>query len=289
MSLLVDRLDIVDDYASILEQDVMKISNLVLDMTVQDFVSNVLLAKRRNRGLFRNFKNLPQTTVFSHLFKPLSTEVQFIPGKHLVFIPLPLVNMFVDRVTLNDLQKYEVFSRLGYLIGRSLMRPLQLKQLKKQLNSEDNEVLKNFEDYLLTESPIRKFKGANLDLDLGSTNISINSRFADDGSLRLTWETYQKLTLHDLPMVNTDGSIAKSYFLGVAQQFCEAPKLTHELAIAMYTQTDLPNNLRVNSMMMNSNLFKDTFACPVGSVMNPVVKNHQFPFIDEDNFHTWAD
>lgn len=284
----IDRVEIVDNYPLILKQDANVVSNMVLYMSQQDFVANVLVLKRRTRTLYRNYRNLPNPTLFANLFNPLATEVQFIPGKNVVFIPLPVVNLFVDKVDVSDLQKYEVYSRLGYMIGQALMRPVELRKLKKLMKtSVENEDLKNFEDYLLTESPIRSFKGVDLELDLGSTNISMNSRFADDGSLRLTLDTYRKFAFEDVPLLTVEGSIAKTYFLSVAQQFCEAgqEQPVHDMAIGLYTKKDLPSYLRVNSMMMNSVAFKDTFSCPVGSVMNPVLKNQQFPFIDESNFN----
>lgn len=276
------KLDIVDNYPALLKQDSNVVSNMVLYMSPQDFVSNVLVLKRRTRTIHRNYHTLSKTTIFS---QKLAMEVQFIPGMNLLFVPLPLVNSFVDNVDLSDFQKYELYANLGYMIGQALMRPLELNQLKKLLLPE-NEDLKNYEDFLLTESPIRSFKGAPLQLDLGSTNISMNSRFADDASLRLTLETYekQKLKLNDLPFLNAEDSVLKTYFLGVAQQFCVAPQAPHDMVVQMYTQKHLPNHLRVNSMMMNSVAFKNTFSCPVGSVMNPVLKNQQFPYIDESNF-----
>lgn len=277
------KLDIVDNYPALLKQDSNVVANMVLYMSEQDFVSNVLVLKRRTRTLHRNFHNLSKTTLFSNQFNPLAMEVQFIPGMNLLFVPLPLVNAFVDNVDLSDLQKYELYANLGYMIGQALMRPLELNQLKRLLQPE-NEDLKNYEDFLLTESPIRSFKGLQLQLDLGSTNISMNTRFADDASLRLTLETYEKQKLKDLPFLNAEDSILKTYFLGVAQQFCVAPQAPHDMVVQMYTQKHLPNHLRVNSMMMNSVAFKNTFSCPVGSVMNPVLKNQQFPYIDESNF-----
>lgn len=288
--LKIDKLDVVDNYPAILKQDANVVSNMVLYMSQQDFVANVLVLKRRTRTLYWNYRSLANPTLFANLFNPLATEVQFISGKNLVFVPLPLVNAFVDKVDLSDLQKYETFSRLGYMIGRALMRPVELRRLKELLLSGvENENVKNFEDFLLTESPIRSFKGAQLELDLGCTNISMNSRFADDGSLRLTWDTYKKFSFEDLPFLAVEGSIPKTFFLNVAQQFCEAtPQAKHDIAIGLYTSQDLPQYLRVNSMLMNSVQFKDTFACPVGSVMNPVLKNQQFPYIDESNFNAYG-
>lgn len=282
----VDRVDIVYNYLLLLKQDANVVSNMVLYMSQQDFVANVLALKRRTRSLYRNLKSLTPTTLFSNLYNPVSTVIEYFPGQSTIFIPLPLVNVLVNNGDLQDLQKYEVYSKLGFMIGQALLRRVELRKLKALMkNAEENEDVKNFEDFLLTESPIRSFKGVELELDLGSTNLSMNSRFADDASLRLTLSAYKKFQVSDLPFLTVDQAVEKTYFLAVAQQFCEAsPQAVHDLAIDLYTKGDLPNHLRVNSMMMNSVAFKDTFACPVGSVMNPVMKNQQFPVIDESNF-----
>lgn len=282
----IDRVDIVNNYLQLLKQDANVVSNMVLYMSQQDFVANVLALKRRTRSLYRNLKSLTPTTLFSNLYKPVSTAIESIPGQSTIFIPLPLVNAVVNNGDLQDLQKYEVYSKVGFMIGQALLRRFEPRKLKGLMKStEENEDLKSFEDFLLTESPIRSFKGAKLELDLGSTNLSMNSRFSDDSSLRLTLSAYRKFNLSDLSFLTADEAIAKTYFLAVTQQFCEtSPRAVHELAIDLYTKKDLPNHLRVNSMMMNSVAFKDTFVCPVGSVMNPVMKNQQFPFIDESIF-----
>lgn len=281
----IDRLDIIDNYPALLKQDSSVISNMVLYISQEDFVSNVLVLKRRTRSLYRNLNNLTNATLFSNLFDPLSNEVQFVSGMNLLFVPLPIVNLFVENIDLADKQKYELFSGLGFKIGQALMRPLELNKLKRILTSvEENEDFKTFEDYLLTESPILKFEGGDLVLDRGSTNTSMNGRFLDDASLRLAMDTWKLNSFEDQPILPfTDESILKTYFLIVAQQLCIAPQQSvHEVAIRLYTKRDLPNHFRVNSMMMNSVAFKDTFSCPLGSVMNPVLKNKQFPFIDED-------
>lgn len=269
----IDKWDIVDNYPLLLKQDNNVVSNMVLYMDDKDFVSNVLKLTRRTRTIFRNFLNLSNATLYSHLFNPLATEVQFIRGS--VFIPLPLVNSFVTDTDVNDLQKIEVFSKLGFLIGQALKWRTLLDI------PVDSNVVRHFDDYLLTESPIRYFKNGDLDLAFGSTNMSMKSRLADDSSLRLTYDTYQKFTFDDVAFLNTDNFLSKSYFLGVAQKFCKLPESAHELAIAMYSTPKLPNHFRVNNMMMNSVAFKDTFACPIGSVMNPVLKNQQFPFLED--------
>lgn len=283
----IERVNVVENYLSLFKDDANVMSNMVLYMSETDFVANVLVSKRRFRTLMRNYKTVSETTLFSNFFNPLATEVQFIPGKNLIFIPLPVMHRFVNVFPLEDLQNYEIFSQLGYQLGQALFRPVEPKKLKSLMTyngSAENEILTEFEDYLWRTAPIRKFDDGKLFLDVGSLNISMESRFADDGSLRLTMETYKKILFDDLPFLNVGDAVAKTYFLSVAQQFCAENIPTHEKAIDLYTKKDLPNSLRVNSMIMNSEAFKDTFQCPRGSTMNPALKLKQFPFIEDTFF-----
>ena len=280
-----DRVKIVDNYPAILKDDTNVKNNMVLYISDTDFVSNVLVLRRHFRTMYRNFKRLSNATLFSNLFNPLASEVQFIPGDSLIFIPLPVVHNHLITSSMEP-QNFETFASLGFLIGQALLRPLRLPQLKNLLTNQDNEDIRAFEDFLYVDAPIISYNGTGLHLR-GATNLSIHSRIEDEASLRLSWDSYLKYMTgrQDLPYSQEDKTIQKTFFLTVAQQFClPMQRKKHEMAVDLITQEYLPNHLRVNSMMMNSVKFTETFSCAVGSVMNPVLKNQQFPFIDENVF-----
>lgn len=120
---------------------------------------------------------------------------------------------------------------------------------------------------------------------------SVDNRFSDDAALRTVHDTY----LHFQPSILTADAqflwlnfyISKLFFLKMSQQHCyneASPKSVRAriaLAIQMYRKDHLPEYFRVNSMVMNSINFAETFDCPTGSSMNPVFKIDQFPYISK--------
>lgn len=87
-------------------------------------------------------------------------------------------------------------------------------------------------------------------------------RFIDDTTLQATFNAYdQFLSPFDKLMPWTDDSISKIFFLLTSQQFCRAKKSTVEVAINLIRSENLPNYFRVNSMMMNSESFRNAYEC----------------------------
>lgn len=121
----------------------------------------------------------------------------------------------------------------------------------------------------------------------------MDSRFADDTAVRLTYETYEKfqpkfLTADkQLPWLNY--SIPQLFYLSLAQKFCEPLTNGHEMATRLVADGILPSYFRVNSMLMNSKQFAEAYECPDGSTMNPSFKVDQFPYLADlhvDYFET---
>lgn len=283
----IDRVNIVGNYPELLGKESNVMSNMVLYMSETDFVANVLVLQRRTRTIYRNFKDLSNATIFSNLFNPLSTEVQFIEGKNTIFVPLPLVNQFANgKVHLGTQQKYEIYSKLGFLISRTLLPRFAPKKLRSMIKIEDNELFSFYEEFGLAEPPILGHKSIGLELDKGAMVSSTAGRFADDASVRLALVTYDRFSLfnNDRPLFTLKDAIPMTYYLSVAQQFCSASNEgVHQMAIDSYTKNNLPNHLRDNNMMMNSAAFAKTFDCALGSTMNSPIKSQQFPFIDSSS------
>ncbi|KAF0694662.1 Aste57867_14501 [Aphanomyces stellatus] len=115
--------------------------------------------------------------------------------------------------------------------------------------------------------PVRTLDGKAL---IGHINgqLTLGENIADNGGLKLAYMAYlaSKKAAPATPHEKTADD--KLYFLSFAQGWCEKRSDAYaELLLTLDPHS--PGKWRVNGPLMNSQLFADTFQCPVGTPMNP--------------------
>lgn len=152
----------------------------------------------------------------------------------------------------------------------------------KNTDASDNADYKDFVDVKLSDPKITQTENSfKINLDKEGILFTLDSRFSDDSALRLSYETYMKLESSDQQFLWMNYSVPKLFYLSVAQQFCSSEIKPGMAGIDFYENDILSNSLRINSIVMNSVHFSETFDCSVGSSMNPEIKVDQFPFIEQ--------
>ncbi|KAJ6632918.1 hypothetical protein Bhyg_16916, partial [Pseudolycoriella hygida] len=231
------------------------------NIDANDFISNVFALKkvvrRRMYDTHGRSALLPEV-IWNHLLWPISTSPIRIPGESVIVLPTSLVAPFNYGS-----QKVEEFATIGFLIAQEMSRLIYDEKTSELFIERKENFRSNVEIHLQDPAYSRKPNIFGIQLTEGDVTSSQHSRFIDDMTLRVTYDTYDRYrSLHDdksLPW--TDNSAARTFYLLTSQQFCNAKMSSVEVAINLLENDKLPNYFRINSIMMNSEHFLNSFTC----------------------------
>ncbi|XP_017128986.1 neprilysin-1-like [Drosophila elegans] len=253
-----------------------------LDLQSADYVENVrqimLEEARRSRELLRK----PA--------KPLETDesASFTPANALTenIIKMPVAMLQPFYIWADGYPNSVMFGNLASLIGHELIHGFDDsgRKFDAKGNSNDWWDEKSSRNFLKRRDCFTKQYGKYVfdGIQLKESLLQAEN-IADNGGMRLAYTAYRTWYESQLTLPNGRLNLANEllpklqysanqlFFISFAQSFCQDvdPKLK---AFQVFSDTHVPDELRVIGTLSNHDEFSKEFNCPSGSHMNPVQK-----------------